>query len=121
MKIFIKLIIITILIILLPVSVYCQEELWKELNIKVTILYKEGQYSEAAKVAEEALKVAETTFGSDHSNVAQSLIQLATLYQSQAKYAKVEPLYHRSLAIWEKALGKDHPQVAIILNYLAAL
>ena len=50
--------------------------------------------------------------------MAQSLNNLASLYDAQGKYAQAEPLYQRSLAIYEKALGPDHPDVATVLeNY----
>ena len=50
---------------------------------------------------------------------AQSLNNLAVLYQRQGRYAEAEPLYKRSLAIREKALGPDHPDVGTALNNLA--
>ena len=50
--------------------------------------------------------------------MANTLNNLALLYQAQGSYAEAEPLYQRSLAIWEKALGPDHPDVATSLeNY----
>ena len=85
---------------------------WERLNEKATSLYEQGRYEEAVKFAEEALKIAEETFGPDHPNMAQSLNNLAELYRAQGKYAEAEPLVKRALAIWEKALGKDHPDVA---------
>jgi tetratricopeptide (TPR) repeat protein len=53
--------------------------------------------------------------------VAESLNNLALLYDTQGQYAQAEPLYKRSLAIREKALGPDHPDVAVSLENLAAL
>ena len=53
--------------------------------------------------------------------MAQSLNNLASLYQDQGNYAEAEPLYQRSLAIWEKALGPEHPNVAQRLENYAAL
>ena len=76
---------------------------------------------EHRKVAKEALKVAEDTFGSDHPAVGKSLNNLASMYLAQGKYAEAEPLYKRALAIDEKAFGKDHPNVTTDLNNLAAL
>ncbi len=45
---------------------------------------------------------------------AQSLNNLAVLYQAQGRYAEAEPLYKRALAIREKALGPDHPDVGTL-------
>jgi len=59
--------------------------------------------------------------GREHPNVAQSLNNLAELYQAQGNYSQAQPLYQRSLAIREKALGKEHPNVAQSLNNLAEL
>ncbi|NIS69438.1 MAG: tetratricopeptide repeat protein, partial [Proteobacteria bacterium] len=116
-----QILLVALLVVACTVSIFAQEELWKELNSKVGMLYQQGRYSEAAKVAEEALKVAEKTFGPNHPNVATSLNNLALLYKAQGKYSEAEPLYKRALKIWEKALGKDHPHVAQSLNNLAAI
>jgi tetratricopeptide (TPR) repeat protein len=56
-----------------------------------------------------------------HPDVAQSLNNLALLYQDQGAYAKAEPLYVRALDIWEKVLGPMHPDLATVLNNLALL
>ena len=61
----------------------------------------------------------EKALGPDHPDVAESLNNLAVLYDDQGRYADAEPLYKRSLAIREKALGPDHPDVAQSLNNLA--
>ena len=98
-----------------------QEARWKALYNQVMELYQKGKYREAVPVAQEALKVAEQTFGPNHIYVATSLNNLATLYEAQGQYAKAEPLFKRALAIWEKALGPDHPHVAKGLCNLALL
>ncbi len=102
-------------------SVYAQEVLWEKLNGKAKTLYKQKRYPDALSVAEEALKVAEDTFGPDHPKVAISLNNIAELYVIKGTYAEIEPLYKRALEINEKALGEDHPDVAISLNNLAEL
>ncbi|UCE73013.1 MAG: tetratricopeptide repeat protein, partial [Methanomassiliicoccales archaeon] len=105
----------------LELSGVAPQKVWKKLNTKVLTLYQQGRYSEAAKVAEEALSVAEKTFGPDHPAVAISLNNLAGLYDSQGRYGEAEPLYKRALAIAKKAFGPDHPNVAACLNNLAEL
>ena len=112
---------VIVMVVLLSASAYAQEALWNELNKKTGTLYQQGQYSEAVKVAEKALKVAEDTFGANHPNVATSLNNLAELYRAQGRYADAEPLYKRALAIQEKALESNHPYVATSLNNLALL
>jgi tetratricopeptide (TPR) repeat protein len=85
-----------VLVLSFTVSTYAQEALWKELIGKAGMLYQQGQYSEAAKVAEEALSVAEKTFGPDHPAVAVSLNNLGELYRAQGRYSEAEPLFKRS-------------------------
>jgi CHAT domain-containing protein len=70
-------------------------------------------------VAQEALRIAEATFGAEHLNVATSLNNLAGLYLAQGKYAEAEPLHRRALAIREKVPGPEHPDGATALSYLA--
>src|SRR5712692_4998022 len=98
-----------------------QEARWKELNAQVVLLYQQGKYAEAAATAEEALRMAEATFGPEDARTATSLNNLAALHWAQGRYAEAEPLYRRALAIDEKALGPDHPAVAQNLNNLAEL
>ena len=121
MKTSAKIILMILPLLLFTVPTNAQETLWNELNSRATTLYQQGQYSEAASAAKEALEIAEKTFDPDHPNVATSLNTLAVLYMEQGKYAEAEPLYKRALGIYEKALGPDHPNVAASLNNLAAL
>ncbi|MCR4289868.1 MAG: tetratricopeptide repeat protein, partial [Candidatus Scalindua sp.] len=116
-----KVVIIIALVLSFFASVYSQEVLWEKLNGKAKTLFKQKQYPDALSVAEEALKVAEDTFGPDHPNVAISLNNIAELYVIKGSYAEIEPLYIRALKINEKALGPDNPDVAISLNNLAEL
>jgi tetratricopeptide (TPR) repeat protein len=94
---------------------------WEILTQEVQKLYRAGKYDRAALLAQKALEVAEQNVGLDHPDVATSLNNLASLYDTQGDYAKAEPLYKRSLAISEKALGPDHPDVATTLENLAGL
>ncbi len=80
-----------------PAYTYTHEELWEHLGTKANILYKRGQYTEAANVAKEALKVAKEIYGSGHSNVASSMYNIAILYRKQGKFSEAEPLFKRAL------------------------
>ena len=53
--------------------------------------------------------------------MANSIHNLAKLYQVQGRYVEAEPLYKRALTIAEKTLGPDHPLVATGINNLASL
>jgi CHAT domain-containing protein/tetratricopeptide (TPR) repeat protein len=105
----------------LAAPVGAQEARWKDLNQKANELQERGKYDEGISVAEEAVRVAESTFGADDTNVAVSLNLLAMMYDDQEKYVDAEPLFKRSLAIVEKALGRDDPEVASALSNLATL
>jgi CHAT domain-containing protein len=66
-----------------------------------------------------ALAAREKALGTDHPLVANSLTNLAMMYEVQGGYERAEPLLVRALAIREKALGPDHVGVANTLNNLA--
>src|SRR5438045_9377451 len=65
------------------------------LNKQVTRFSREGRYGEAIPAAREALSVREKALGPEHPDVAQSLCDLATLYQDEGRYAEAERLYKR--------------------------
>jgi len=90
------------------------------LNKAGNYLYEHAQYTEAEPFYRRALAIHEKQLGADHPDTANSLNNLALLYQSQGNYQQAEPLYQRALAIYEKQLGADHPDTATSLNNLAA-
>ena len=55
------------------------------------------------------LKIREAKLGPDHPDVAASLNNLATLYQTQGKYAEAEPLYQRASRSASQA-GRQPPR-----------
>ena len=83
--------------------------------------YESGAYSAAEEPLTRSLMINEKVLGPDHPDVAQSLNNLAGLYNTQGKYSEAEPLYKRSLAILEKVLGPDHPDVAVVCKNMAEL
>ena len=108
-----------LLFLALGLAVGAQEGRWRELVKQANELRAEGKYGEAVPVAEEAVRVAEKTFGGGHPALAMSLNLLGAIYDDEGKYAEAEPLFKRGLAIREKALGPDNPDVAKSLNSLA--
>ena len=96
-----------------------QEARWDELSTQVSGLIEQGKFAEALPPAEEALKVADATFGSDDTRSATSALALGVLYQQKEDYARAEPLYRRSLATFDKALGPDNPISAKLVLALA--
>ena len=82
--------------------------------------YRAGDYRAATARFESALNEAQS-FGASDPRLAETLNNLALLYEVQGRFAEAEPLYRRSLGIYEKALGPNHPDVGRSLNNLAAL
>jgi tetratricopeptide (TPR) repeat protein len=95
---------ITLLILLnlLPIVTFANEDQWKSLNEQTFTLYQQGRYSEAAKVAEKALTVAEKTFDSEHPDVAQSPNNLAKCCREMGKKDEAEKLEARANKIRSK-------------------
>lgn len=82
-------------------------------------LWDRGQYTEAQPLLEQALAMREQVLGAEHPDLAQSLNDIAVLYDQLSMYKRAEALHHRALAIREKVLEPEHPLVAQSLNNLA--
>ena len=102
MKALARITLVTLLLISFSVSIYAQEAVWEELMDQSDELYQQGRYSEAARVTEEALKIAEKTPGPGHSNVSTTLFRLAAIYRAQEKHTEAEDLYRRATGIADK-------------------
>lgn len=89
---------------------------WEALHGEALSLQKQKKFAEALPVAQEALRLAESSFGPEDTSVARSLFIVSLIHASQGKYAKAEPLFKRGLAIMEKDLGPDDPGLARMLN-----
>lgn len=98
-----------------------QKEQWEELNTRVLALLRQGKYAEGTRVAQEALRLAETTFGPQHPAVATSQNNLAEFYVAQGQYEDAEVLYQHALRSMEKAFGPESPHLAVTLKNLAGL
>jgi len=70
---------------------------------------------------ERELSQREAELGPEHPDVAESLSNLAILYNQQGQHEKALPLYERALAIWERTQGPDSSDVAHTLTDLAVL
>jgi tetratricopeptide (TPR) repeat protein len=98
-----------------------QEQRWNELNQKANNLFNQGDETGATAAAEEALRVAESTFPADHPNVGISLNNLGVIYQQQKRYPEAESMLKRGLAIKEKLYGAEDPRLITPVNNLANL
>jgi tetratricopeptide (TPR) repeat protein len=97
------------------------EEAGHLLHETASYLQDHARYTEAEPLYQRALAIREQQLGPEHPDVAQTLSNLANLYNRQGQYTKAEPLYQRALAIREQQLGPEHPDVALTLNGLATL
>jgi tetratricopeptide (TPR) repeat protein len=88
---------------------------------QVLELYQEGKFQQAIPLAEKLLAIKKRALGPEDPSIAQSLNNLAILYQQMGAYAKAEPLFEQALQINQKALGPEHPDTATSLNNLAEL
>src|SRR6266700_2115857 len=83
-------------------------------------LSKHARYAEAELLYQRVLSIREQQLGTEHSDTADGLNDLAYVYNAQGKYTEAKSLYQQALSIREKQLGAEHPRVARSLNNLAA-
>ena len=79
-----------------PALVIANEARWEQHMRAGVAAYQGGDYEEAVKQTEAALKEAED-FGEQDPRFADTLQGLATLYCRQGRYKEAEPLYQRAL------------------------
>ncbi|MCC3418100.1 MAG: CHAT domain-containing protein [Microcoleus sp. PH2017_07_MST_O_A] len=101
-------------------NAFTQQIEWVMLNQKVNHLDNQGKFNEAIVVAEQALVLAQSLHPGDHPDVAFSLNNLASLYNSQGRHNESERLYKQALEMCQR-LFTDHPHVVASLNNLATL
>jgi CHAT domain-containing protein len=80
-----------------------------------------GEYAKVEPLLQEALRIRQKVLGEEHPATANSLGNLAGLYQAMGEYAKAEPLCREALRIWQKVLGQEHPNTEVSLENLALL
>jgi len=94
---------------------------WNTLTARVVAFYQQGWYGIAEKLAEETLEFAEKAFGPDHSNVAESLNNLALICYSQAKEAEAAIFEHTLSQRQGEVLWPESPDAAQYINKLVLL
>ncbi|MGG6295625.1 CHAT domain-containing protein [Leptolyngbya sp. AN02str] len=92
-----------------------------QLNQQVLQALRDGRYAEALPLAQRSLAIREQFLPANHSDIATSLNNLASLYREQGYYDEAEPLYRRSLAIFEQTLPANHFRIGVGLGSLAEL
>jgi tetratricopeptide (TPR) repeat protein len=89
-----KIIPLLFILLLNPILAIAGE--WEDLNAQVIEAYSAGEYDRAAVLAEQALKLANKTFGRKHPDTIKSMSNLAFLYQNQGRYEQAESLFINS-------------------------
>ena len=69
------------------------------LNQQYIQFYKQGRYGDAINIGTKLCDIVKQTFGKNHLSYANSLSNLANLYQLVGQYSKADPLYQKSLEI----------------------
>jgi ankyrin repeat protein/tetratricopeptide (TPR) repeat protein len=105
-------------LLLWPARAPAQQADWEGYMHAGITAYQQGNYPEAVKQIEAALRLAEA-FGPNDRRLDRTLSFLARLYHDQGRYGNAEVLYKRVLAIEEKTLESDHPGLSTTLNALA--
>jgi tetratricopeptide (TPR) repeat protein len=81
----------------------------------------QGLFDRALPWFEQCLSVTRSRFGSEHSQVATSLNNLAWVYQTLGRYSEVEPLLLEVLKLDQRLLGEQNVCVSKSLINLASL
>ncbi len=81
----------------------------------------QGLYDQALPWFEQCLSVTRSHFGSEHSQVATSVNNLAWVYRALGRYSEAEPLLVEALELDKRLLGEQNVCVSISLINLASL
>jgi CHAT domain-containing protein/Flp pilus assembly protein TadD len=92
-----------------------------QLNKQRISMLQAGNYPVAIDAAKSLLAIRKKVLGAEHPNYAETLNDLALLYDLMGDYARAESLYLQSKEIWKKVVGEKHPSYATTLNNLAVL
>src|SRR6266513_134075 len=77
------------------------------LQQKIDELDRAGKYRDAIPLAQDVLKLVESTKGPESLETEAACDKLGGLYLENGDYAKAEPLYQRALRISENVLGRE--------------
>jgi len=116
MKKLLTLILIMMLITSFSTVVHADRAEYKKLNQRIALLYKNGKFLQAIQMAKKVIKVAEETFGADHSYVISSHNNLALIYFQNEQYENAKLTYEKSLSKTENLVGKTHPNIIKVLE-----
>ncbi|KAI8627925.1 hypothetical protein F5Y19DRAFT_158981 [Xylariaceae sp. FL1651] len=78
-----------------------------------------GQWHEAQKMAEDAMKVRMKSFGRGHKETLNSMTNLASTYWNQGRWEAAEKLFVEVMETRKQKLGADHPDTLTSMANLA--
>jgi len=87
-----------------------------KLHANARSAHDEGNYYDAAHLAEQALGIRERLLGREHPYVAETLRVLGNAQIELQWLDKADPSLARAVEIVEKVFGKSHPQMALTLD-----
>ncbi|KAI3326362.1 putative kinesin [Xylariaceae sp. AK1471] len=79
-----------------------------------------GQWHEAQKMAEDAMKVRMKSFGREHEETLNSMSNLASTYRNQGRWEAAEKLFVEVMETRKQKLGADHPDTLTSMSNLAS-
>ena len=89
-----------------------------QLNHAGAALRAAGSHSMAEALFREALALNRQHLGELHENLAQTLVNLATVWSPQGRYDDAERAYREALVLYNRLLGDDNLVVAEVLHSL---
>jgi len=95
------------------------EKIWDRLTTEFVNHYENGDYARAAATAQSAFQLAESTFGANHINTADSLLKLGIVAETLGDMTNAKRQMRNALTILENQLGPNHEDVAVVLTNLA--
>ena len=90
----------------------------KSLNNLARLYRAMGAYQKAEPLYQSALHIRETTFGTDHPQVAQSYYSIAKLYHSQGKSSEAEKLFEQAFENSSTKIGIRSPYYRLYIRYV---
>jgi len=116
------------LILLLAISVMLtgatvagrtQTETWQALLARADSLVKVAQYDSAEALANRALAMTESAYGTEDTSVANAVTVKGKIFYYQGRSIEAEAFFRRGMDIREKKLGPDSPSLAASVNCVA--
>jgi tetratricopeptide (TPR) repeat protein len=91
------------------------------LNAAIVKLVMAGKYEEALPLANRILEIREKAFGNESKQVADALMNIATIQQQLTHVTEAEKFYKRALSIYEKGGDENAAQIAEAVDGLARI